>query len=305
MQVSQEIKDKLSVVLGNLIVRCIEDARTVPYVLDQDEAVDILVRTPHLFMKLVREEHSGRAELAREKLTARLDAISELGQFEALDAYDMSFYGPMESDADLSPVMNRIIHLTRTFVVYVSNTVTVFEKEFDSFVHKLRQSLQLAGMTPKAVEFAPSDMAGLEMRAEDYVTSGRFLQAFLFGRLLGSEAITRQVIDLPFSNYSFNENLIRIAARDPARLRDLVRFVLRACYVSQGSWEDLFAVLARLARQEPDLCDPDMLVETIERDAVFSCNFLREPFTALKQRSPEDRRTALREAMERSGGTVG
>ncbi|MBM3790516.1 MAG: hypothetical protein FJW35_09230, partial [Acidobacteria bacterium] len=148
MQVSQEIKDKLSVVLGNLIVRCIEDARTVPYVLDQDEAVDILVRTPHLFMKLVREEHSGRAELAREKLTARLDAISELGQFEALDAYDMSFYGPMESDADLSPVMNRIIHLTRTFVVYVSNTVTVFEKEFDSFVHKLRQSLQLAGMTP-------------------------------------------------------------------------------------------------------------------------------------------------------------
>ncbi len=42
MQASVEIRKKLALLIGNLLCRCIREARFIPHVLTQEEVIDIL-----------------------------------------------------------------------------------------------------------------------------------------------------------------------------------------------------------------------------------------------------------------------
>jgi len=292
---SPEIRRKLVLVIRNLICRCVEEARSVPYVLRREELVDLLLRNPDRFKKLVEEEGADRVEYSKDTLTAKLDALDEIGQFEVLDRCDTSLYGQSESDGDLSPAINHINQLTRTFSVYVSNTVTLFEKEFELFTQKLHDMLSKSGMALRVVEFTEEDLAELEKGAETYLASGRLLQAFVFERLISCHVITKQVVALP-PGYSLGKKLIGLAAKDAGLFTNLTRFILRASYVSQGGWNDLFAMLISIV--DGDTRSRTVLVDLIEQDAIFACNLLCGAFSELKHQSPSDRRAAIQKALE-------
>lgn len=292
MQATHEIRQKLVLVIGSLICRCIEEARKIPYILDQEQVVEILVRDPIFFSKLVREEHSDNTEFSTDRLTAKIDATIELGQFEALDAIDVSFSAGSDTDAAIDQIREQINRLTRTFVVYTGNMVTIFEKEFQLFMEKFRQSLQKAGMVPRASSFDRHDMQGLEQRAEQYLLAGQFLQAFSCDRLLNSQVITKELVNLP-PGYLLSRSLVQKALKNPALFSDLVKFILRACYISQGSWQDLFATLVYIVAQEPERVGRSVLIDRIEQDGIFCCNLLCESFSNLKKRSVAERRAAI------------
>lgn len=298
MEASQEVRQKLVLVLGELVCRCIEDARKIPYILDQEQVVEILVGNPAFFAELVRDEHHDHTEFSRDRLTAKLDAVTELGQFEVLDAFDMSFSSPMNSDAGLDPLLDVINQLSRTFVVYIGNMVTIFEKEFQLFMEKLRQSLQKARMALRATELTPSDMEGLEKKANAYLHAGQFLQAFSFGQLLNSDVISKELISLPPSDYTLKQKLVERAMSETTLSASMIRFVLRACYVSQGSWQDLFDTLVDLVGKGPGKCHRSMLINRIEQDGIFCCNLLCESFSNLKKWTSAERRAAIEKRLE-------
>lgn len=293
MEASRGVRKKLVLVIGSLIGRCIEEARKVPYVLDQDQVVDILVENPAIFAELVHEEHRDRTEIATGRLTAKIDALTELGQFEALDAFDVSFSGGMQSDADLAPVLETINRLTRTFVVYIGNMVTIFEKEFRLLMERFRKSLRQAGVEMSQTELKPADLADLEKRAAGFLAGGQFLQALSFDRLLNSQVISNELVRLPGSGYSFNRNLLKSSLMDAALFPAVVKFVIRASYVSQGAWQDNIIILVNLVGQESEAERRSALIDRIEQDGVFCCNLLRESFANLKKWPPVRRREAI------------
>ena len=217
MQASAEIRKKLAMLIGSLISRCIQEARMIPHVLNRDEVIDILVADPALYEKLVRDEHTGKTELSKEDLTVKVDVARELEKLDKIEAFDRSFWdGP---DVDLSPILDRTNQLTRTFAVYLGNASTLFDREFEDFMNKFRQSLQRSGMALKTVDFTLDDVAVLETNAVSYVSAGEFLQAFTFDRLLGSQIMIKQVVNLPGEGFALRENLIRHALQDPTWLR--------------------------------------------------------------------------------------
>jgi hypothetical protein len=293
MQASPEVRQKLVIVIGNLICRCIEEARAIPYILGQEQVLEILVGNPDRFAELVRDEHHGQTEFAHDRLTAKIDAVAELGQFEALSAFDNSFSGQMESEDNLADVLGLIHRLTRNFVVYTGNAITIFEKEFQLFMEKLRQSLLQAGEALQAINLSPADMAGLEEKAAEYLHAGQFLQAFLFERLLSADIITKELVRLPTSGEDFKRRLVRCALSIAGMRSSLVKFILRACYVSQNDWQDLFDVLADVADQEPWVCDRSLLTDHVEQDGVFCCNLLGDSFANLKKWTAAERRQAI------------
>jgi hypothetical protein len=141
-------------------------------------------------------------------------------------------------------------------------------------------------------------MAELEQVANAYLLSGQFLQAFLFGHLLSSSVIAGDVVRLPSSsNYSLNENLIRTASEEAGLFPNAMRFILRACYISQGQWEDLFAILVRLSEEEPQVCNRSQLLDMIEQDAIFCCNLLGRSFSDLKHLQRAERRSAIEKTL--------
>jgi hypothetical protein len=299
MQSTHEIRQKLVLIIGDLICRCIEEARKVPFILDQDQVVDILVGNPAYFAKLVGEEQRDRTEFASDRLTAKLDAVIELGQFEALDAFDVSLSGATPSVVDTEQVLTQVNQLTRTFAVYFGNIVTTFEKEFQLFTERFRQHLQQTGQGLRAMQLTPDNMVGLAERAEAYLAAGQFLQAFSFDRVLSSHVITKEFVSLPTAEYTLGRMLIKTALND-ARLRSaLMRFILRICYVSQGSWQDLFVTLVDIVDQEPELCSRSFLIDQIERDGVFCCNLLCDSFANLQAMPSAERRAAIDRRLSR------
>ncbi len=294
MPASQELRTKLIRVIGNLICRCIEEARNIPYVLRQDELLEVLVRDPARFQRLVEEERFDRTEHSAGTLTAKLDALSELGQFESLDAYNLSWSAP---ERDVSRAIEHINRLSSTFAVYMGNTVTVFEREFESFTGKLCQLLKQSGMTLKVVEFTREDMGALEAMASEYLTSGRLMRAFVFERLLSCHVITKKVVVLP-REYSLAGRLIQSAIKDGDLFPRVVRYILRASYISQGAWEDLFSQLVKAVRTEQQIKYRSALIDLIEEDAVFSCNLLCGSFADFKGQTPQERRSAIEMALD-------
>ncbi len=303
MQASAEIRSKLAALIGNLICRCIREARMIPHVLNREEVINILVGDPALYEKLVLDEHRSKTELSKEDLTIKVDVAKELEKLDRLEVFEKSFWdGPA---VDLSPIMEQTNQLTRTFAVYVGNAATLFDREFEGFMNKFRQSLRRVGMTLKAVDFTQEDIAILAQSAPSYIAAGEFLQAFTFDRLLSSQIMMKQVVNLPSEGIALREDLIRSALQDPKLASPLVKFILRVSYISQGSWEDLVSTLLKVVLQEPGLCSPAQLVELIEQDVVFSCNLLCKSYPEIREWPAPQRRLAfeaeLRKYQDRAG----
>jgi hypothetical protein len=297
MQASVEIRKKLALLLGSLICRCIREARLIPHVLSREEVINILLGDPVLYEKLVRDEHAENAELSKDDLTIKVDVAKELEKLDALDSFEGSFWdGP---EVDLTPILESTNQLTRTFAVYLGNAATLFDRAFDDFMNKFRDSLQRAGMTLKTVDFTVNDVAVLETNAVSFLSNGEFLQAFTFDRLLSSQIMMKQVVNLPAAGFSLREDLIRYALNDPNLVSSLIKFVLRISYISQGAWDDLFPIVVRQVHQEPGLCSPAGLVELIEQDIVFSCNLLCRSYGEIREWTTAQRRSAYENGLKK------
>jgi hypothetical protein len=297
MQTSDEIRKKLATLVGHLISRCIQEARMIPAVLHRDEVVNILVKDPALFQKLVQEEQADKRELSKQDLTIRLDAVKEMGKLDKIEALEQPFWdGP---EVDLTPIMDVTNQLTRTFSVYFGNASTLFDKSFEEFMDKFRRSLHQAGLTLRTFDFTADDVKVLETNAMSYLLAGEFLQAFIFDRLLSSQIMIKQLVNLPAEGFSLRENLIRRALEDPNLYPGLARFVLRISYISHGSWDDLFPVFAKIILQEPGLCSSEDLVSFIEQDAFFSCNLLCKSYEEIRLLSADQRRSAIESSLEK------
>jgi len=305
MQSSPEIRNKLVLVIGELICRCIEEARKIPFILEQEQVVDILVANPDYFAKLVGEEQRDRTEYARDRLTAKLDAAIELGQFEALDVFDVSLMSIKGGVVDLEEVMKQVNQLTRTFAVYFGNIITIFEKEFQLFAERFRQHLQQSGMALQPTELTLRDMTALSQRAETYLVAGHFLQAFSFARVLNSQIVSKEIAILPSPEYSLERNLIRNALQDANLSASFVKFLLRICYISQGTWQDLFGILVNLVYEEPALFSKSSLIDRIEQDGIFCCNLLCDSLASLRALPADARREAIDKRLSRWKSTVG
>jgi hypothetical protein len=296
MQTSVEIRKKLAMLIGGLISRCIQEARMIPHVLNREEVINLLVADPELYEKLVSDEHAGKTALSKEDLTVKVDVAKELGKLDKLEMFDCSFWD--EQEIDLSPVLELTNQLTRTFAVYLGNAATLFDREFEDFMSKFRQSLQRAGMTLKTVDFTLDDIAVLEANAISCLSSGDFLQAFTFDRLLSSQIMMKQVVNLPAAGFSLRKDLVRHGLGDPDLAPRLIRFILRISYISHAAWQDLFITLMRLANDEPGLIDRVQLLELIEQDIVFSCNLLCRSYAEIREWTAAERRQTLANCLQ-------
>jgi hypothetical protein len=149
----------------------------------------------------------------------------------------------------------------------------------------------------KTVDLTLDDVAIFREYAAAYLCTGEFLQAFTFDRLLSSQIMIEQVVNLPPRGFALREDLIRQALGQPDRASALVKFVLRISYISQGAWEDLFPLLARIVHQETGLYAPRQLVDLIEEDAVFLCNLLCSSYAELREQPPVERRRAIESSL--------
>ena len=297
MQVSVEVRRKLATLIGSTISQCIREARLIPYILTQEEAVNILVDDPTQFEKLLREELE--SDVSDGEMTLKLDALIELGKIDSLDQFENSSW--LKSDAEIAPLLDLTNQLSRTFAVYLGNASTLFDKSFEDFMNRFRDSMERAGMIIRTVDFTLDDVSVLEGNAESHLKAGEFLQAFTFDRLLTSQIFIKQVVNLPAQGFMLRENLIKSGLNQPDLWMKLAKFVLRISYVSQGAWEDLFPILARLAREKQGLCSSSKLVDLIERDIVCSCNLLCRSYTELREWSPVQRRSAIESSLEKVG----
>jgi hypothetical protein len=93
MRTSPEIRKKLAQLIGNLIRRCIHEARMIPYILSQEEVIKMLVDDPALFERLVREEQTDQTAYSKKDLTAKIDAVSELAKLDSLETFEEAFWG--------------------------------------------------------------------------------------------------------------------------------------------------------------------------------------------------------------------
>jgi hypothetical protein len=291
MQVSAEIRKKLAILIGNLICRCIREARLVPYVLNRDEVINLLFDDPAQFEKLVHEEHAGKSEQSREDLTLNMDAAKELGKLDQIKIFEKSFWsGP---EVDLDPILDVTNQLTRTFAVYLGNASTLFDKSFEEFMDKFRSSLQRAGLSLTSFDFEEDDTSLLESSAIAYLEAGEFLQAFTYDRLLSSQIMIKQVVNLPSKGFALRKDLFRQAIVNSGLFSALIKFVLRVSYISHGAWEDLFTVLVKQVYAEPELYSPTKLIDAIEQDVIFSCNLLCNSYQEIRLWPEAQRRKAI------------
>ena len=172
-----------------------------------------------------------------------MDAVEELGKLDEIETFEKSFWdGP---EVDLAPILDLTNQLTRTFSVYLGNAATLFDKAFEEFMDKFRGSLRKKGMILKTIDFTPDDVTLLESNAISFLSEGEFLQAFTYDRLLTSQIMINQVVNLPETGFSVREDLIRRAIHESSQFSGLVKFVLRVSYISHGAWDDLFPLLVK------------------------------------------------------------
>ncbi|MDI9613779.1 MAG: hypothetical protein QM330_12165 [Acidobacteriota bacterium] len=302
MDASAEIRKKLAALIGHLVTRCIREARMIPAVLHREEVISIIVDDPERFARLVREEHADQAELSRENLTVKLDAVSELAKLDRLEIFDRSFWdGP---EIDLTPILDLTHQLTRTFAVYLGNAATLFDREFEAFMVKFRRSLSEAGMTLRAVDFTPEDMAIFEETAIGYIAAGEGLQAFTYEKLLSSQIMMRQVVNLP-EGYLLRERMFWRCLGDAALAPALIRFVIRISYISQGTWEDMIPALLGIIRESGNDAALRLVVDAAEKDVVFTCNLLCRSYDEIRRLDAGRRRQEIAAALEGYPGRVG
>lgn len=274
----------------------------IPYILSQEEVVRMVIEDPALFERLVQEEETDQTAYSKKDLTAKIDAASELASLDSLDVFEKPFWsGP---EVDLTPVLDATNQLTRSFAVYLGNASTLFDKSFEEFMGKFRRSLEKAGLELRSVDFLEEDVVLFREDAGAFLAAGEFLQAFTYDRLLSSQIMMDQVVRLPAEGFTLREDLIRQGLSEPRIAEAMTKFVLRISYISQGAWDDLFSILARLACREPGRFAPARLVDLIERDIVFACNFLCASYAELRQQTAAQRRSAVESRLEKYGGAA-
>lgn len=294
---NRAIKEKLILVIINLVVRSIEEAKRVPYLVEQENLVDILINHPDIYQQMVLEGQLDGNGVPKGKTIIKLDILSELNEFEGLDRFDMSLEGMMPQTDQDSPVFNQINLLSKMFMAYLSNIITTFEKSYEQFLDRYRQSMQ--GMIQKAdvVEISWDDLGGVRQTAESLLDAGEFIQSFSLGRLMDPEVIASDLIHFPAVDDTLARLLLANAPQDVDKFRRLAKFILRACYISHNHWQDIFQVLAELAEHNPQRYHREVLIALIEQDSVFCCNLLHETYESLLARPPEDRRRAIEQAL--------
>jgi hypothetical protein len=297
MDDNRAIKEKLILVIINLIVRSIEEAKKVPYLVEQENLVDILINHPDIYQQMVLEGQLDGGGVPKGKTIVKLDILSELNEFEGLDRFDMTLEGMMVQDDQNSPIFNQINLLSKMFMAYISNIITTFEKSYEQFLDRYRQSMQGMSQKVDVVQITWDDLGEVRQAAESMLAGGEFIQSFSLGRLLDPEVIASNLIHFPSADDSLARLLLVNAPQDVDKFRRLAKFILRASYISHNHWRDIFHVLAELAEQDPQRYHREVLISLIEQDSVFCCNLLHMTYESLFSWTPEDRRLAIEQAL--------
>jgi hypothetical protein len=107
------------------------------------------------------------------------------------------------------------------------------------------------------------------------------------------------IVQFPSRDYSLAHRLIQNAPKDVVFFTELIKFILRACYISQDLWFHLFVHLVELADEDPKKFRRSLLVHWIEQDSVFCCNFLQETYDGLRWWTSNQRKDAIENMLER------
>jgi hypothetical protein len=182
-------------------------------------------------------------------------------------------------------------------MAYISNIITTFEKSYEQFLDRYRQSMQGMSQKVDVVQITWDDLGGVRQAAESMLAGGEFIQSFSLGRLLDPEVIASDLIHFPSADDSLARLLLVNAPQDVDKFRRLAKFILRASYISHNHWQDIFQVLAELAEQDPQRYHREDLISLIEQDSVFCCNLLHMTYESLFSWTPEDRRLAIEQAL--------
>ncbi len=290
---SNRIKRTLVAVIISLTRKSIEEAAVVPYVMEQDKLVDLFLQNPASYRNFLANGGLGGQSNSEGRMIVKENILAELGEFKSMDQFDLSFDRMMDQEEARIPVFNQVTMLTRMFSAYVSNVVTVFEEEYNNFLRRYRQAIQAAGQELRAIELGNDDLADLERAAKTRFVQGEFLGAFAYDRIFNPEVLKDDVLLFPQTSYSLGRRLIETAPKDAAFFTELIKFLLRASYISHNLWFDLLAHLIQLAESDPHKFRRTLLVHWIEQDSVFCCNLLQETYDALRWWTSNQRKNAI------------
>ena len=293
MKISGTVKNKLVQVVLNLARRSIDEARKVPYLVEQDNVVDILINHPDLYKTLVSEGQLEGEGVPQGKMLMKLDILSEIEEFRSLDEHFVSAWSSSQSKTDLESLLSQVNSLTKLFLAYHGNMVAIFEREYDHFLERFRSTLDETEGELHPIQLDQSDFEEVRQAAVAYLSEQRFIEAFSLGKLFQPEIIRNLLFQFPDSEYSLIEELIRESPKSEPAFSNLVTFILRACYLSHDLWCDLFVVLLKLVEQDPGLYHRSRIIELIEQDFVFCCNLLHKTYDQLYDMSGEQRMAAI------------
>lgn len=291
------IKRNLVAVITSLVRKSIEEAAIVPYVMEQDKLVDLFLQNSNSFQDFLgKGVLDGQSSFAEKKIV-QADILAELDEFKSMDQFDLSFDRMADQEQARNPVFSRLTLLARMFSAYVSNVVAVFEEEYHNFLQRYRQAFQVAGQELHPVELGNDDLADMERAAKTRFVQGEFIGAFAFDRIFNPEVLKEEVLLFPHASYSLGRRMIENAPKDSVFFAELIKFLLRASYISHNLWFDLLAHLIQLAETDPHKFRRCLLVHWIEQDSVFCCNLLRETFESLRWWTSTQRKDAIERAL--------
>ena len=293
MRSSGTVKDKLVRVVLNLARRSIDEARKVPYVVEQDNVVDLFINHPDLYQRLVAEGQLEGDGVPLGKMLVKLDILAEIEEFRSLDRYLVGINGSNHLESDLESLSSQVNSLTKLFLAFHGNMVAIFEREYDHFLERVQKSLDENDGKLQPLMLDQSDFEEVRRTAETYLVEQRFIEAFSLGKLFHPEIIKNLLFRFPQPEHSLIEDLIRESTRDEPTYYSLVKFILRASYLSHNLWSDLFSALLKLVDQDPGMYRRPMVLDILEQDLVFCCNLLHSSYDQLRTLSPEQRRTAV------------
>jgi len=284
-------------VIISLTRKSIEEAAIVPYVVEQDKLVDMFLQNPGSYQNIVMQGRFEGGGSSDGKTIVKEDILSELDEFKSLDQFDLSFDRMMDQEQVRIPVFSQVTALVRMFSAYVSNVMTVFEEEYNSFLRRYRHALHAAGQELHPIELGNEDLTDLERAAKARLVKGEFIGAFAYDRIFNPEVMKEQVIRFPQKNYSLGKRMIETAPKDSAFFTELIKFLLRCCYISHNLWFDLLAHMIYLAENEPQKYRRTLLVHWIEQDSVFCCNLLQETYDSLRWWTSNQRKDAIEKTL--------
>jgi len=296
---SNRIKRTMVSVITSLTRKSIEEAGVVPYVVEQDKLVDLLINNPDRYQDIVLGGKVDETVTGQGIMIVKEDILQELGEFKGLDAFDLSFDRMMDQESVRLPVFAQINSQCRMFAAYVSNMITIFEEEYANFLRRYRQALHAAGQELRLVKLDLEDLSDLEKAAKARMVDGKFLTAIAYDRLFNPEVMREQILQFPRSDYSLARRMIENAPKDVAFSTELIKFLVRACYISQNQWFDLLAILIELAEADPKRYRRSQLVHWIEQDSVFCCNLLQETYDSLRWWKAGQRKDAIENSLTR------